>query len=129
MVRVMKVRPVLRSWAQRVACGDGLLMEEQIVAQATAWRDLCGVYFLIVAGRVRYVGQARQVYARLAVHAREKGHFDSVAVVECAPQDLDTIESLYIHRLRPEWNARRGDAMVAPLRHRDLWKNRSVANA
>ena len=103
-----------------------MLDEATIVAASSAWRDLCGVYFIVVDGRVRYVGQARHVYARLAVHAREKEPFERVTVIECSPSDLDVIESFYIHRLRPEWNAKRGDTMVAPLRMTDLYKNRSV---
>ncbi len=124
-----RMQPVLRSFAMRAAQGDGLLAEADILASASPWQNLCGVYFLISAGRVRYVGQALQVCARLATHAREKQPFDSVAVVECDPIDLNVIESLYIHRLRPEWNGKCGDQMVAPMRERDLWKNRSTASA
>lgn len=124
-----RMQPVLRSWALRTASGDGLLDEAALVEAASSWQDLCGVYFLIAGGRVRYVGQAVQVYARLAVHAREKEPFDQVAVIACEPKDLDVLESLYIHRLRPEWNGRRGETMVAPLRATDLWKNRSVDHA
>lgn len=123
---VKRIQPVLRSWALRAAAGDGLLDEAALVEAAAPWSDLCGVYFLIAGGRVRYVGQARQVYARLATHAREKEPFDQVAIVECDANQLDVIESLYIHRLRPEWNAKRGQTMVAPMRASDLWKNRSV---
>jgi hypothetical protein len=121
--------PVLRSFAVRALGGVPELSEAQIVGAATPWANPCGVYFLICNGRVMYIGQAVNVASRLAQHHKEKQPFDAVAVLECDRKDLDTLESLYIHRLQPEWNGRhRNGELVAPMRRTEVWKNRSTNN-
>ena len=95
--------------------GRALLTEADIVAGSVPWEHACGIYFLILRGRVVYVGQSVSALNRIATH-REK-YFDSYAFLPCKPEDLDRIESLYIHVLQPAQNGRMSDGQLsAPLR-------------
>ena len=95
---------------------------------------LSGVYALLRAGKVIYVGQSLSVYQRLAHHhnARLRGGrrlkirmrglvscdltprdsriyaipFDEILVRWCEPTRLDALERELILRLRPEYNRR-----------------------
>lgn len=96
--------------------GATLLTEREIVASRLPLPDRSGVYFLLLDDRVVYVGQSVHVFARVAEHMSTKT-FDSFAYVACDPSLLDTMESLYIHALRPPLNNRRdGTGVWAPLR-------------
>lgn len=74
-----------------------------IVAAAFPIDAKCGVYFLVRGRRVVYVGQSVNIMARLATHMKEK-EFDAACYLEAAPDELDFIESFYIHALQPELN-------------------------
>lgn len=91
-----------------------LLREEDIVAQAQPWENCSGVYFLINNGKVVYVGQSVNVFARMMYHQNGR-KFDSFAYVPCATKHLDVLESLYIHCLRPPENGVVQGRVVAPL--------------
>ena len=80
-----------------------LLSETDIVSAANTWELATGVYFLIDSGRVVYVGQSVNVYARIASHHDKV--FDSFAFIPCCKEMLDNLESLYIHILRPALNS------------------------
>lgn len=109
------VRQQMANATAAALTGKRLLLEEEIVAAAQSWNRTCGVYFLVSAGRVVYVGQSVDVFARLSVHAKTKS-FDAMAYVACAPELLDKLESLYIHTLQPEMDGlQRDGAKVAPL--------------
>ncbi len=82
--------------------GKSLLRESEIVAASTLWTHMSGVYFLIDDTEVVYVGQSVNVYARIAQHKDKQ--FDRYAIVPCAVNMLDKLESLYIHCLRPRQN-------------------------
>lgn len=82
--------------------GKSLLREEEIVNAANTWDLAIGVYFLIDTGKVVYVGQSTNVYARIASHHDKV--FDSFAFMPCDKTVLDNLESLYIHILRPALN-------------------------
>lgn len=84
-----------------------LLNEDEIVAVAEGVELKCGVYFLVKDWHVVYVGQSVNVLSRVAQHLGHKD-FDKFAYLPCKPEELDLIESLYIHTLRPEQNGRRG---------------------
>lgn len=62
-----------------------------------------GVYFLISGDEIVYVGQSRNVHARIASHMTTKT-FDRVAVLRVAPDQLDFVESVYILALKPRLN-------------------------
>lgn len=80
-----------------------LLTEQEIVCASTAPPHLTGVYFLVKGERVIYVGQSVNILSRVSQHRKSKD-FDRLAFVPCAKDDLDVLESLYIHALRPESN-------------------------
>lgn len=80
----------------------GFMRESEIVEAASKWENVCGVYFLVKGGKVVYVGQSVSVYSRIASHGSKD--FDSVAFVHCPREQLDLLESLYIHFLAPDQN-------------------------
>lgn len=64
-----------------------------------------GVYFLVLQSKVVYVGQSRQPRARVSFHTQEgTKKFDDAWIRYCDPSELDTLESMFIHQLRPEYN-------------------------
>jgi hypothetical protein len=93
--------------------GKKLLRESEIVSAANTWELATGVYFLIDGDRVVYVGQSVNVYARIASH-HNKG-FDRFAFIPCEREMLNTLESLYIHVLRPPLNGDMHGGKQAPL--------------
>lgn len=97
-----------------------LLNETEIAKNSTSWSVTCGIYFLLKKGRVVYVGQSVNVFGRIAQHSNSK-NFDSIAWVACEKSNLDKLESLYIHTLRPPLNGVMANgANVAPLSLRQL---------
>lgn len=101
--------------ATRLA-GHALLREEQIAAAAQQWEGVPGVYFLLSSGRVVYVGQSVNVYARIGAHKQGGKVFDAFAYVPCPAHMLDKLESLYIHLLQPASNGRHSNGSIqAPL--------------
>lgn len=100
--------------------GATMLTEAEIVrsAQPLSQANYSGVYFLIHGEAVVYVGQSVNVITRIATHQTEgRKTFDRYAYVPCPPHLLDTMESLYIHALRPPLNGRFGKSGTpyAPL--------------
>ena len=96
-----------------------LYSEQEIVASSRLYSDLdraCGVYFLIDRGEVVYVGQSVNVFSRMREHSKSK-KFDSYVYINCSKGDLDILESLYIHVLRPPLQGRssHGDSLAAPI--------------
>ncbi len=74
------------------------------ILDASHRRDvLSGVYFLIAAGEIVYVGQSVNVFARLASHQRGKD-FDRFGYITCDLADLDTVEARFIKAFRPALN-------------------------
>ena len=96
-----------------------LYSEQEIVASSRLYSDLdraCGVYFLIDQGEVVYVGQSVNVFSRMREHCKSKS-FNSYSYINCPREDLDILESLYIHVLRPPLQGRssQGDSLAAPI--------------
>lgn len=68
---------------------------------------LSGIYFLLSDGRVVYVGQAKNIKARIRQHKEDPNKvFDAYAYLSCEEEYLDTLETLYILHLRPTQNKR-----------------------
>lgn len=81
-----------------------LLDHEAILAAATPQSSKrCGIYFLINGGKVVYVGQARNVFARVGQHTTSKA-FTAWHWVWCHSSQLNVMERAYINALRPELN-------------------------
>lgn len=92
-----------------------LLSEREIYHGSARLPPKTGVYFLMRGKRVVYVGQSTNMLARLAQHQQGK-KFDRFACIPCSPEELDALEALYIHLLKPELNGvRSGGSVVAPM--------------
>ena len=66
---------------------------------------MCGIYFLLDAGEVVYVGKSINVGGRIREHRRDKlKTFDKFAFVQCKPEDLDETEARYIQEFQPKYN-------------------------
>jgi hypothetical protein len=94
--------------------GKALLRAEEIAEASLPWSRASGVYFLLDGDEIVYVGQAVNVYSRIGQHTNKR--FDRYAFVPCAVNELDKLESLYIHCLRPRLNGNlSNDAKHAPI--------------
>lgn len=62
-----------------------------------------GIYFLYLRGKLQYIGQAVDVYARIAVHRREKT-FDEAKFLACTREELNDWEGFFIRLLEPPLN-------------------------
>lgn len=94
------------------------LTEGEIVAAAKPLSGTCGVYFVIKNERVIYVGQSTNIYARVSSSDHWARDGDALAFILCSPDELDALESYYIHLFRPPRNGRdmrSGERMVAPM--------------
>lgn len=105
----------------------GLVTEGQVVKKAKAVEPemLCGIYFLVQADSVVYIGQATNVYSRVLTHVREgRKKFDSWCYVPCKREELDLMESVYIHYLDPPQNGKvtGKDIRQAPISQLELAK-------
>lgn len=97
---------------------DGLFTRKTIINAARSVDRICGIYFLIAVGNIVYVGKSKDIILRLSNHMREgRKVFDSFCVLKCAPEELDTLEALYIAKLRPSLNTQR------PALIQTEWKN------
>src|SRR5215467_754585 len=63
-----------------------------------------GVYLLILAGEVVYVGTSRNMPARVAGHRINGRPFDEVFYIDAKEEDRRTLESLLIRSIRPPQN-------------------------
>lgn len=81
-----------------------ILSEEEIVAAATPPTVQYGVYFLVKADRVVYVGMSKDVHKRLNEHRASRKDFDRVFVILCELIEARRLEALYIAKLNPPLN-------------------------
>ncbi len=110
----------------RLKTGGSLLREHEIVLGASEITDLCGVYFLIHEKKIVYVGQSVNVFSRISSHLSEGlKKFSEYSFIGCERKQLDVLESLYIHYLRPKYNglANNAKAMAAPVSINQLINN------
>ena len=84
--------------------GLATMTESEIAARATPLQRQAGVYFLIKAGKIVYVGKSLDVWRRLKDHAERKKGFDAFCWQPCSPQKLDELEGLCIAKFRPPLN-------------------------
>lgn len=113
----------------RSLIGCDLVDEAEIIGRSINAQAVCGVYFLIRNGRIVYVGQSVDIHSRVATHrvARQSirtppKEFDSFSYVECGAENIDIVESLYIHAINPELNKPQNHKSYkcAPLSPREL---------
>ena len=81
---------------------SALLNEKAILTRALPHRQFCGVYFLILDGKVIYIGQSMDVKKRIRQHFEKR--FDSFACIPCAMEDLERLEGAYMNLLKPPQN-------------------------
>lgn len=86
----------------------GLLSGLEILARSVPVSSLpmCGLYFLISAYEIVYIGQsATDILQRIRQHRLDPNKkFSSVFILQCSPADLDQLERRYIERFRPAYN-------------------------
>lgn len=75
-----------------------------VLEAAVPTRLSSGIYFLLRAGEVVYVGQSVDVLHRISRHRREGRKFDAYAIMECERDQLDTLERQYIMLFVPRGN-------------------------
>ena len=97
-----------------------MLSPAQVIEQSHPYDGLCGVYFLIADGEIVYVGQSVNVGARMAAHRNSGKEFDRYAWISCPAEQLDVMESLYIHVFRPPLNITAQGVPAAPLSLRQI---------
>lgn len=66
----------------------------------------CGIYFLLRAGEIVYVGKTTDVFLRLSKHRRDGRVFDAYNFLPCSEDRLDELERLYIEAFLPAGNFR-----------------------
>jgi excinuclease UvrABC nuclease subunit len=81
--------------------------KERLIAEAVTCTAIRGIYFLIKDRELIYVGQAVNIYNRVASH-KSQGviDFDSYNWIECNVPDLTAVEVEYILAFRPRLNQR-----------------------
>jgi excinuclease UvrABC nuclease subunit len=64
-----------------------------------------GIYFLCLLGEVVYVGQTSRPKMRISDHIQEKKKiFDRAFIRHCRLEELNALESFFIHALEPKYN-------------------------
>tara|TARA_R110002012_G_scaffold306394_1_gene511074 strand:- start:226 stop:921 length:696 start_codon:yes stop_codon:yes gene_type:complete len=96
------------------ALGIELLSSNSIVEKSKAFNPVPGIYFLIKDSEVVYVGQSINVYSRVNTHSQDKD-FNKIHVLPCGIEELDDLESAYIHHLHPRLNGRTARSVRAPI--------------
>lgn len=76
----------------------------EVLSAAIPLKNLSGIYFLIKNRDVVYVGQSVNVLHRIGRHKLEERDFDGYAFMECAREDMNRLEALYIDAFIPEMN-------------------------
>lgn len=83
------------------------LLTLSAIADLARPATVCGVYFLLKAEAVMYVGQSRDCERRVATHRTEKRDFDTYYVLPVARMALNEIEAAYIAKFDPPLNRAR----------------------
>lgn len=98
------------------------LHEDFIISKSVPVNNGASIYFLINEGKIVYVGQSKNIFARIGDHIKSKS-FDSYFVFSCQEENIDVMESFYIHKFNPELNAQIfGGGEVAPVAANQLEK-------
>jgi hypothetical protein len=67
-------------------------------------QKLCGVYFLFSGDEIVYIGQSRNVPARVQHHMGSDKEFDRYSHIVLPADSLNEWESFYIHLFQPRYN-------------------------
>lgn len=75
-----------------------------------------GVYFLCLGNEIVYVGQSLNPYQRIGGHVVSGKKFDRIFFIPVPAAELDWMESVMIHTLKPALNGRHDNGeFVAPI--------------
>jgi len=126
----MRAIPVILSTDEYLKAGNGYLVEmaHKTVITETPFEDggyasieaihqhsiefektvVCGIYFLIGEGAIRYVGQSIDILKRIREH-RQTGQieFDRFSMLPVRREKLTEVETWYIRHFRPAYNKTR----------------------
>ena len=81
------------------------LEESHILAISRPCERVWGVYFLVSARKIMYVGSSRDVDRRIYDHVRDGRRFDRYTVIQCSCEErMLALEKHYIQKLSPLWN-------------------------
>lgn len=101
----------------------GMLTAAAIVARSVRVDDsMSGVYFLVKAGAVVYVGQSTNMFRRVEAHRLQGKDFDRVTFLPAKEEVLRELEMYYIHTLRPAQNT-----LMPSLKRRHIYDRRLAA--
>jgi len=64
---------------------------------------ISGVYFLILHGKIIYIGCSKNIIERVCTHRIEK-HFDYPVFIPCPENEMFELEKAYIKKFKPELN-------------------------
>ena len=62
------------------------------------------VYFLMMNGKLQYIGKTKELTKRLQAHFANTCLYDDVFYIECTPRDVDKIERAMISLYQPPLN-------------------------
>jgi hypothetical protein len=98
------------------------ISEDELFENANYNCGSSGVYFLLRAGKVVYVGQAKNIPSRIEAHTGNK-LFNSFSFFFCHPSECDFFESFYIYKFAPEYNGGELNSkgyLVAPMKKSEV---------
>lgn len=78
-----------------------------VTGAITRTKSMTGIYFLIDKNRIVYVGRSTNFLSRFCDHDVGPKVWDRYYFLECKPEDLSDVESLYIGQFRPKYNKTR----------------------
>ena len=75
-----------------------------------------GIYFLWVGDEIVYIGQSVDMHSRVSAHLNQSTPnrmlrgltITGCTFIDCKPEELDVLESIYISAYLPKCNFRRG---------------------
>lgn len=76
-----------------------------IIANSVPRRGV-GIYFLLDADSVLYVGQTTNFFSRMGAHIGSDVPYTSITFIATQEDELDLFEVEYIKRLKPQYNIR-----------------------
>ena len=85
------------SWSAALKLARKYLDKLMVVESVT------GIYFLVKDGKIVYVGQSTNIFARVGTHKTDKD-FDKAVYFECPSTELDDLEYELINILQPQYN-------------------------
>jgi hypothetical protein len=85
--------------------GLASMTAKEVAGRAASMCREAGVYFLVMAGRIVYIGKSLDVWNRIKTHAASGRQFDSYCWQPCAADKLDELERFCIRKFRPTQNS------------------------